>query len=416
MIAQAQHNAGMDIDLPTPLLGGLSPRAFMRRHWQKKPLLVRGAYPGGMPPIGRAELFELAQREEVQSRLIVHEGARWKLSRGPFARRALPPLKRPRWTLLVQGVDLHHESAHRLLSNFRFVPDARLDDLMISYASEGGGVGPHTDSYDVFLLQMHGARRWRIGRCPRPRFQPGLPLKILERFEPEHDWLLQPGDMLYLPPGWAHDGVAEGGECMTASVGFRVPERDDVARQMLQRLLDAADDAAADADPSALPRLYRDPQQPAVQAPARIPQALQQFAADAIARLLADRAMLDCGLGEWLSEPASHVSFEDPAASGGDDAAAPARGALDAADALDTLHGVRLDRRTRMLYDARFVFINGESYRAGGRDATLMHRLADTRRLYAADLRRLGDDARELLSEWLRAGWLRPLHFEEDEA
>ena len=378
----------MDIASPTPLLGGLSPRDFMRRHWQKKPLLVRGAYAGGTPPIGRAELFELASRDDVASRLVVHDGPRWTLERGPFKRRALPPLKQPRWTLLVQGVDLQLDAAHRLLSNFRFVPDARLDDLMVSFATDGGGVGPHVDSYDVFLLQLHGKRRWRVERTHDPRFREGLPLKILQRFEPQHDWVLEPGDMLYLPPGWGHDGEAVG-ECMTASIGFRAAGRDEVGQQVLQRLLDAADAEGA-------PQLYRDPTQGAVQAPARIPPALQAFALDAVARVLRDRASLQCGLGEWLSEPAAGVAFD---------------GGLPPGD--DTLRdGVQLDRRTRMLYDERFVFINGESYRAAGRDATLMRRLADRRLLDANDLRRASVAARELLQEWLDAGWLHPQPFE----
>ncbi|HKX39735.1 MAG TPA: cupin domain-containing protein [Burkholderiaceae bacterium] len=398
----------MDTHLATPLLGGLSPHAFMRRHWQKKPLLVRGAYPGGTPPIARQQLFELAARDDVQSRLVVHEGARWSLAHGPFARRALPPLKQPRWTLLVQGVDLHLDEAHRLLMNFRFVPDARLDDLMVSYASDGGGVGPHVDSYDVFLLQLRGRRRWRVGPCRSARFRAGLPLKILERFEPQHDWLLEPGDMLYLPPGWAHDGVAEG-ECLTASIGFRAAGPDEVAQQVLQRLLDAAAAGADEAHADAKTRLYRDPAQPAADAPGRIPQALQAFAADAVTRLVADRAALECSLGEWLSEPAAGVSFDrlvdrELAHSG------------DAGPDLRALDGVELDRRTRMLYDDRFVFINGESFRAGGRDATLMRRLADRRCLYAADLSRLGDDAGALLHDWLAAGWLHPVRLEGDYA
>ncbi len=382
----------MDIALATPLLGGLTPQAFMRRHWQKKPLLVRGAYPGGTPPIARAELFELAARDDVQSRLVVHAEAGWTLAQGPFTRRALPPLKQPRWTLLVQGVDAQLDSAQRLLSNFRFVPDARLDDLMISYASDGGGVGPHVDSYDVFLLQLHGRRRWRVGRCRNPSFRAGLPLKILEHFEAQHDWLLEAGDMLYLPPGWGHDGVAVG-ECVTASIGFRAAARDEVAHQVLQRLLDAADP-----DDAAALRLYRDPDQAAVTAPGRIPAALQAFAADAVARAVADRGGLDCGLGEWLSEPVAGVSFEP----------------VDVEVDVLTLDAVQLDRRTRMLYDERFVFINGESFRASGRDATLMRRLADRRRLHADDLSRLSADARELLGDWSAAGWLHPLSLDGD--
>jgi len=384
----------MDTALATPLLGGLTPEAFMRRHWQKKPLLVRAAYPGGTPPIARAELFELAARSDVQSRLVVRSGPNWLLAHGPFARRALPPLKQPRWTLLVQGVDTLLDSAHRLLSNFRFVPDARVDDLMVSYASDEGGVGPHVDSYDVFLLQLHGQRRWRVGRCRDPRLQAGLPLKILEHFEPQHDWLLEPGDMLYLPPGWGHDGVAVG-ECLTASIGFRAAGRDEVAHQVLQRLLDAAE-----LDGSAPARLYRDPDQPAVGKPARIPAALQAFAADAVARAVADRAGLDCGLGEWLSEPAPGVSFEPLGAGAKVD--------------LLALDAVQLDRRTRMLYDQRFVFINAESFRAGGRDAALMRQLADQRRMHARELQRLSADALDLLGDWLHAGWLHPLSIDGD--
>ncbi|MDP9046466.1 MAG: cupin domain-containing protein, partial [Pseudomonadota bacterium] len=243
----------MDIALSNPLLGGLSPQTFMRRHWQKKPLLVRQAIPGGVELIDRAGLFALAAHDEVESRLVVREGARWTMRQGPFTRRLIPPLKRPGWTLLVQGLDLHLPAARTLLESFRFAPDARLDDLMLSYASDGGGVGPHVDSYDVFLLQTKGRRRWRIGRVRAPAWQPGLPLKILERFEPEVEWLLEPGDMLYLPPGWGHDGVAVGA-CTTCSVGYRAAGREALAREVLQRLLDAAD--PEDAGP-----LYRDPQQ-----------------------------------------------------------------------------------------------------------------------------------------------------------
>jgi len=211
--------------LPQQLLGGLSPATFMRRYWQKKPLLIRQAIPGFSPLLDRAALFDLSGREEVESRLIVHSEKGWQLKHGPFGRRQLPALSRPRWTLLVQGVDLHVNAVHELMQRFRFVPDARLDDLMISWASDGGGVGPHFDSYDVFLLQAQGQRRWRIGRQKDLSLQPDVPLKILSNFEPEEEHVLNPGDMLYLPPKWAHDGVAVGGDCMTYSVGFRVPQR-----------------------------------------------------------------------------------------------------------------------------------------------------------------------------------------------
>ncbi len=164
----------------------------------------------------------------------------------------------------MQGVDLHLPAAHQLMSRFRFLPDARLDDVMVSYASDGGGVGPHVDSYDVFLLQLSGRRRWRIGRGRRVRVcVPDLPLKILADFEAEEEHLLDAGDMLYLPPGWGHDGIAEG-ECMTASIGFRAASQDEFAREVLQRSIDAARDAADDAGERGAPPspLYGDRGQP----------------------------------------------------------------------------------------------------------------------------------------------------------
>ena len=372
----------MDTTLASALLGGLSPQVFMRRHWQKKPLLVRQAVPGGIALIERRRLFELAGHEEVESRLVLRDGARWTLRQGPLKRASLPPLKQRAWTLLVQGLDLHVPAARTLLDRFRFVPDARLDDLMLSYASDGGGVGPHVDSYDVFLLQTQGRRRWRIGRARSPELVAGAPLKILANFEPEQSFLLAPGDMLYLPPGWAHDGVADG-ECTTCSIGFRAGGRTELGRDVLQRLLDASD-----ADTPG-PR-YRDPAQPATDAPGRIPGALQAFAADAVARLLADPAALACALGEVLSEPKRGVWFDT----------APA------ADAAQSL-GVALDQRSRMMYDERHVFINGESFRAAGRDAGLMRRLADLRRLERDEVERLSAEAKALLDDWLDAGWLR---------
>jgi 50S ribosomal protein L16 3-hydroxylase len=374
MMAQC---AAMDPQHTEPLLGGLAPAAFMRRHWQKKPLLVRGALQTP-PPLDRAALFALAARDDVQSRLIVRDGARWQVRHGPLARRALPPLRRPGWTLLVQGVDLHVDAAHELLRRFRFVPDARLDDVMVSYASDGGGVGPHVDSYDVFLLQVHGCRRWHIGPVADPALVDGVPLKILARFQPQQEWLMGPGDLLYLPPGWGHDGVADG-ECMTCSIGFRAPSAAELARDVLQRIADALE---VDRSP-----LYRDPRQPAATHPAAIPERLLAFAEDALQRALAARGEIARALGEALTEPKPHVWF--------DAGAPPAPG-----------RGVALDRRTRMMYVRGQVFVNGEAFVAAGRDAALMRRLADERGLAAADLMRLSPGARAQVDEWVHAGWL----------
>ncbi len=373
----------MNTTQPLQLLGGLSPEQFMKRHWEKKPLLVRQAIPGFAPLLERAELFDLAQGEAVESRLISQADRRgkpgWQFKAGPFARRALPPLKQPNWTLLLQGMDLHHAGVHQLMQQFRFVPDARLDDVMISYATDGGGVGPHFDSYDVFLLQAHGQRRWRYGRQKDMSLVPGMPLKILSNFVPEFDEVLNPGDMLYLPPRYAHDGIAVG-ECMTYSIGFRSPNRGELAREILQRLAEDASDLAGEA-------IYRDPQQAAVANPGAIPVALHQFAHDAMLAALQQPDAFSCVLGEYLTEPKANVWF-------------------DSRPAQADFGSVALDQRTRMLYDARHIFINGEGFRASGRDAALMQRLANERVLDGAALRGASKDARTLLLSWLEAGWL----------
>jgi 50S ribosomal protein L16 3-hydroxylase len=369
----------MDIERPLALLGGLSPSHFMQRYWQKRPLLVRGAVPAMRPLLSRAGLFGLAAQDEVESRLVIQQGRQWQLRRGPFPRRALPPLAQPRWTLLVQGVDLHDAGAHALQQQFRFVPDARLDDLMISYATDGGGVGPHYDSYDVFLLQAQGRRRWRIGPVRNPALRQDVPVKLLERFEPEAEYVLEPGDMLYLPPRYAHDGIAEG-ECQTYSIGFRVPTRGELAQDLLQRLGDEAGEALGDA-------MYRDAGHPATANPGAIPPALQQFARDAVAAMLAESHALERALGESLTEPKNNVWFEA--------GRAPAR-----------LRAVVLDRRSRMMHDARHIFLNGDSWRASGADARLMRKLADRRRLGRADLAGASQAALALLRTWCEAGWL----------
>ena len=252
---------------------------------------------------------------------------------------------------------------------------------MVSYATDGAGVGPHLDSYDVFLVQVHGRRRWRIGRVADDALVPGLPLKILRRFEPEQEWVLEPGDLLYLPPRWGHDGAAEG-ECMTCSVGFRAPVAGELAREVLQRLAEAQED-----HPGAR---YADPAQPATARPAEVPPSLQRFAARAVARALQRAGALERALGEVLTEPKPQVWFEP------------------VARVWRAGQGVRLDARTRMLVDARHVFVNGESWRAAGRDARLLQGLAHARRLGPREVASLGASARAVLDDWLQAGWLHP--------
>jgi 50S ribosomal protein L16 3-hydroxylase len=410
-------------NLPLQLLGGITPAEFMSTYWQKKPLLIRGAIPDFKPLLSRDELFELAEQEDVESRLIVENTnskrkkseAAWQMSNGPFSEHAaeLPSLKKSNWTLLVQGVDLHDAQLHALKNQFRFAPDARLDDVMISFATNGGGVGPHFDSYDVFLLQAQGQRRWRIGKQKDLTLQKNVPLKILANFAPEQEFVLEAGDMLYLPPMYAHEGVAVG-ECMTYSIGFRAPAELELARELLQRFADDTleeedeeedkEDDEFEAENSALAgvniantatkniakSLYKDPKQVATEAPAQIPVDLLQFAKQALEKAMSDPDALARNLGEYLTEPKANVWFKEPE--------------FDVV--LTTQNSIELSRNSQMMFDARHIFLNGESWRAAGKDAALMQKLANQRFLEPKDLIKASDGALALLQEWADAGWL----------
>ena len=394
----------MEPQLALPLLAGLTPAQFMRRHWQKKPLLVRAAVPefvGSKPLLSRAALFKLAATAGVESRLLVKSGPAWKMKSGPFASRGLPPVSQPGWTLLVQGVDGIDAGVHQLLQQFRFVPDARLDDVMISYASAGGGVGPHVDSYDVFLLQASGSRRWKIAKQKDLSLQPDLPLKILKNFKAEEEFVLHAGDMLYLPPHYAHDGMAESAtgpdgkalDCMTYSIGFKSPASEELACELLHRLAEFGEDAlqAEDAHNALTKKRYRDPQQAATANPALLPPSLTEFARDAVNRALQDPLAVACALGEIMTAPKAGVWFDEASVMVG----LPTRPSR-----------ITLSTQTRMMYDADHIFINGESYRAKGADAALMRRLADQRGLTSVELVKASNGALQFLSDWRAGGWL----------
>ena len=389
------NQVAQSINLPLQLLGGISPAEFMRKYWQKKPCIIRNAISNFKPLLSRQELFALSQNQDVESRLIVSNGDKWSLAHGPMTAKQIPSIKKPNWTLLVQGVDLHDSAVNELKNRFRFAPDARLDDLMISYATDGGGVGPHFDSYDVFLLQAHGTRRWRIGKQKDGTLQANVPLRILSNFKPELTFDLEPGDMLYLPPRYAHDGVAIG-ECMTYSIGFKVPKQVDLGRELLLRYADAVDEENLPDEELRKPVklkpevLYRDADQEATPNPALIPNALHEFAQQAIAKAMADPDALARHLGEHLAEPKSNVWFDAP----------------EGAVKLSRKRGVKLALQSQMMFDARHIFLNGESWRAAGKDAKLMQKLANQRILDASDLAKASEDAIGLLQDWLEQGWL----------
>lgn len=322
------------------LLGGISCEEFLRDYWQKRPLLVRNAMPGFTGLIEPDALFKLAGDEDVSARLVFQKDHRWELERGPFARKDFKSARRsPVWTLLIQELNHYLPAAEALLQQFDFIPHARLDDLMVSYATPGAGVGPHFDSYDVFLLQGWGRRRWQISAQADLALIDGIPLKILQNFEPEQEWILAPGDMLYLPPHYAHDGVAVD-ECMTYSVGFRAPSTQEIATQFLVYMQDKIQ----------LDGQYQDPDLIVQTHPAQIGEAMVAQVAAMIARVQWERADVIDFLGRYLTEPKPHVYFHPPE-----------RPASETAfEEKVRRHGLHLAPQSQMLFhDARY-YLNGE--------------------------------------------------------
>lgn len=375
---------------PAPLrkLGQMRVADFMRRYWQREPLLIRAAFASAEPLVDWASLAALAARDDVESRLIERSGSRWHLTQGPI--RTLPSAKRPNWTLLVQGVDLHLDAVHTLLRRFRFVSDARLDDIMVSIASDGGGVGPHWDSYDVFLLQVQGQRRWRVGPTgypgQLPATVPGLPLKIIAQPRFDREFVLVPGDMLYLPPGWAHDGIAMG-PCTTLSVGFRSPSPQELLRAWLADRADTVADS---------PGRYSDAGIPPTRTPGAVPEPMAATMHQWIARWRPRRSEIDDFIGRYLTEPKATVWF-DP----------PARKLSEAAFvALARRRGLQFDPKTRVMYRKKQLFINGE--RAPAPVDPLWRRFVNQRLLCGVILEQALQDPRitSLLHQWWSYGWL----------
>ncbi len=369
-----------------PLLDGLTPAGFMARHWQKEALLVRAALPDFAGIFTLRELKALAARDDVESRLIVRAGKRWSMSHGPFGKAHWKALPERNWTLLVQGVNLHSDAADALLRKFAFLPYARLDDLMVSYAAPGGGVGPHFDSYDVFLLQGFGRRRWRYGMQDDLTLRPRLPVRILRNFKPQLDSMLAPGDMLYLPPAYAHDGIAIDA-CTTYSIGFRAATHTELAQSFLDWLRDRVE----------LPGRYVDPDARAASEPARVGATMQRRAVATLAALRWDRVGVARFLGTMLSEPKPEVVFEPP----------PRPFARAAFAAALVRQGLYLDRRTQWLYDDEAIYVNGDAHPWPRRDHAKLKLLANTRQLGATSAAALGAATVNFLHEAYRHGFLR---------
>ena len=367
------------------LLGGITPQQFLRDYWQKKPLLIRQAVPGFKGLLDPQGLIDLACTEDAQARLVTQQRGKFGLQHSPFTPADFKDFGKAKWSVLVQGVNHFLPEATALIKRFNFIPHARLDDLMVSYAPKGGGVGPHFDIYDVFLLQGYGHRRWQISTQADQTLIEGAPLRILKDFKVEQEWVLEPGDMLYLPPQCAHNGIAED-DCMTYSIGFRTPWYQELAEQFLVYLQDRIE----------IKGNYADPDLKLQKHPSEIGQEMLKQVADTIRKVKWDDEDVANFLGCYLSEPKSHVFFDTP------------NKPLSEAKFVQAVEksGVTLDLKTQMQCYGSTVFMNGDACPVSKADYRQLRELADTRALAAGT--KLSAGSNGLLYEWYLDGFLAP--------
>lgn len=359
----------------------MSAADFLAEYWQKQPLLLRGVAAGRYLPLDGDELAGLACEPEVESRVVVtHPGPRWELRRGPFDADAFAMLGERNWTLLVQDVDKHLPEFADFLDLFSFIPAWRIDDLMISWAADGGSVGPHVDAYDVFLVQTAGQRRWRVGsRDGAQRLRDDHELAVLEEFTARDEWVLDPGDVLYLPPGVPHWGIAENGPCMTWSVGFRAPSRAELVTDFADRLAAAGEES----------RRYTDADLGVDEAATGMltPQAVARAAREFDAACADARAGMARWLGESLTSPKAWLRCE-PAP----EPVSPESIRTRVRDA-----GWSRDPRARLLWledgaGTAILCVDGESWPVPGVPRDLLQALCTTRRFPPGGLARYGDE------------------------
>lgn len=370
------------LDMAQGLLGKLSAADFLHRRWQKRPHFVRNALPDCGAWLNRRELFAWATHDDVESRLVMHHRGRWSVRHGPFRASELKRLPAAGWSLLVQGIDQIHLEASALLQCFSFIPHARLDDLMVSFAPPGGGVGPHVDSYDVFLLQGPGARRWRMSAQKDLALVEDAPLRLLKRFRATREWRCTQGDLLYLPPRYAHEGVALE-DCFTLSVGFRAPRKQELATHFLEYLQDNLQ----------LDGIYQDRDLRLQQHPGEISDHLLQRFGGMLDGVQWNKHDIRLFCGRYLTEPKPNIVFHTPRRAAG----------FSMFVKRVASRGLRLALPTRLLFCGRDLFVNGEHHRVNGGNLADFVRLADQRQLTACQL---SCAAARLLYTWYRAGYV----------
>ncbi|HRN62590.1 MAG TPA: cupin domain-containing protein [Luteimonas sp.] len=381
---------------------GMTPARFLRDYWQKRPLLIRNAFPGFVSPIEPEDLAGLACEELALSRLIRHDRARdaWQLQSGPFPEELFPTLGDRDWTLLVQDVDKWDADIAALLAHFSFLPRWRIDDVMVSFAATGGSVGAHVDQYDVFLLQAQGHRRWQIdaGEDPPLEFRDDVELKLLREFTPTHDWVLGPGDMLYLPPGVPHHGVAED-PCLTFSVGMRAPSAAELMGDYIDTLAADADDAIRYGDADLVP-----------------PKDANEIDAEAMRRVVEALNVLRFNdpdrLGDWFGRFITSYRNADVAAGEADE-----RSRIEIEFTLDHEDAALLRHPfSRMAWrraaDGGRLYVSGHEFALPARDA---QRIAAAATLDGAGYAALSATGRDVVHELLHTGHYQWRAADEDE-
>lgn len=344
------------------ILGKISVDTFLKKYWQKKPLLIRNAIENFQSPITKKDLLKIAQNEESISRLIEFKRGLWQVKYGPFKKSDFPKKKGAPWTVLVQNMNHHFSFADSFLNFFKFIPYARLDDLMVSYASKEGSVGPHFDSYDVFLFQAKGEREWRISEQKEFTLDQKSAIKIITNFKSKNFWILKPGDMLYLPPNIGHWGISHSDDCLTYSVGFRAPARFEIQSKFLDFIQDNLSTNKND--------LYKDPNLKLQKNPAEINQNMIHKIQQIVNQLRWNKNSINTFIGQLLTDPIETAIF-----------LAPKPISLEVFKKDLSKKTLVLNPKTRMLYIKNNFYMNGEFIEADKKYAAQLRQLANDRKI-----------------------------------
>jgi 50S ribosomal protein L16 3-hydroxylase len=352
----------MRLDRKNHILGKISNDVFLKKYWQKKPLLIRDAIKNFKSPITEKDLFRIAQNENAISRLIEFKRGIWQVKYGPFKKLDLPKKINTPWTILVQNMNHHLPFAESFLNLFKFIPYARLDDLMVSFATKKGSVGPHFDSYDVFLFQAKGEREWKISEQKKFSLDKKSAIKIITNFKVKNTWVLKPGDLLYLPPNVGHWGVSQSDDCLTYSIGFRAPSTFEIQSKFLDFIQDNLITNKND--------LYRDPNLNLQKNPAEINSNMIKKIQRIVNQLRWNTNSINNFIGQLLTEPIEGAVFETSKS-------------MTAEVFIKDLikKPLKLNPKTRMLFIKNNFFINGELIEADKKSIMYLKQLANDREI-----------------------------------